>query len=90
LIRKIGNIDSLDENLAFNFPSDIAMDAVGNIYILDSDNHRIQNSIQMEHMELHLAVEAKDRESLIIQIPWISMPWSFFCFGFKSKNGSKH
>jgi hypothetical protein len=42
LIRKIGDIDSLDENLAFNFPSDIAMDAVGNIYILDSDNHRIQ------------------------------------------------
>lgn len=42
LIRKIGDIDTLDENLAFNYPSDIAMDASGNIYVLDSANHRVQ------------------------------------------------
>jgi len=42
LIRKIGDVDTSDENLAFNYPSDIAMDAPGNIYILDSANHRVQ------------------------------------------------
>jgi len=42
LIKKIGDIDTLDENLAFNYPSDIVMDASGNIYVLDSANHRIQ------------------------------------------------
>jgi hypothetical protein len=42
LVRKIGDIDTLDENLAFNYPSDIAMDAPGNINVLDSANHRIQ------------------------------------------------
>ena len=42
LIRKIGDIDTLDENLAFNYPSDIAMDTSGNIYVLDSANHRVQ------------------------------------------------
>jgi hypothetical protein len=42
LIRKIGDVDTLDENLAFNYPSDIAMDASGNIYVLDSANHRVQ------------------------------------------------
>jgi hypothetical protein len=42
LIRNIGDIDTLDENLAFNYPSDIAMDTSGNIYVLDSANHRVQ------------------------------------------------
>jgi hypothetical protein len=42
LIRKIGDVDTLDENLAFNYPSDIAMDTSGNIYVLDSANHRVQ------------------------------------------------
>jgi DNA-binding beta-propeller fold protein YncE len=42
LLRKIGAIDTLDENLAFNYPSDIAMDTTGNIYVLDSANHRVQ------------------------------------------------
>lgn len=42
LIRKIGDIDTLDENLAFNYPSDIALDALGDIFVLDSANHRIQ------------------------------------------------
>jgi hypothetical protein len=42
LVRKIGDIDTEDENLAFNYPSDVAVDAAGNIYILDSANARIQ------------------------------------------------
>jgi DNA-binding beta-propeller fold protein YncE len=42
LIKKIGDIDTTDENLAFNYPSDIALDASGNIYVLDSANNRVQ------------------------------------------------
>lgn len=42
LLRTIGDIDTEDENLAFNMPSDIMMDEAGNIYILDSSNQRIQ------------------------------------------------
>jgi len=42
LIRTIGDINTTDENLAFNGPGDMALDESGNIYVLDSRNHRIQ------------------------------------------------
>jgi hypothetical protein len=42
LVRKIGDIDTEDEHFAFNYPSDVAVDQDGNIYVLDSANTRVQ------------------------------------------------
>jgi sugar lactone lactonase YvrE len=41
-VRTLGDIDAVDPNLAFYMPSEIALDASGNIYVLDTGNHRIQ------------------------------------------------
>ena len=42
LVRKIGDVDTEDEHLAFNFPNDVAVDKDGAIYVLDAGNARIQ------------------------------------------------
>ncbi|MGZ5488939.1 MAG: NHL repeat-containing protein, partial [Candidatus Aminicenantales bacterium] len=42
LVRKIGDVDTEDEHLAFNFPIDVAVDKDGAIYVLDAGNARIQ------------------------------------------------
>jgi DNA-binding beta-propeller fold protein YncE len=42
LVRKIGDVDTEDEHLAFNFPSGVAVDKDGNLYVLDSANARVQ------------------------------------------------
>ena len=41
-IKTVGDIESEDENILFYMPSDIAFDSQGNMYILDTGNHRIQ------------------------------------------------
>jgi hypothetical protein len=41
LVRTIGGLDA-EENLSFYNPSDIVRDSLGNIYILDSGNNRVQ------------------------------------------------
>jgi sugar lactone lactonase YvrE len=42
LVRTIGDVDTDDDNLAFNSPIDMAVDDAGSVYILDSGNKRIQ------------------------------------------------
>lgn len=42
LVRTIGDVNTADENLAFNAPLDMAVDEAGNIYILDNGNQRVQ------------------------------------------------
>jgi len=41
-VKMIGELDSDDENVLFYMPSDIAIDEEGNVFVLDSGNHRIQ------------------------------------------------
>ena len=41
-IKTIGEMDSDKDELIFYMPADISFDSQGNIYILDSGNHRIQ------------------------------------------------
>ncbi|MBD3415267.1 MAG: 6-bladed beta-propeller [Candidatus Aminicenantes bacterium] len=42
LVHTLGDINTPDENLAFYLPEDIVFDDKGNIFVLDSGNHRIQ------------------------------------------------
>lgn len=41
-VRVLGDVDAVDGNVAFFLPSTIAVDAAGNLYVLDSGNHRVQ------------------------------------------------
>jgi len=41
-IKTIGEMDSYNDELIFFMPTDISFDSQGNIYVLDSGNHRIQ------------------------------------------------
>ncbi|HSA96464.1 MAG TPA: NHL repeat-containing protein [Acidobacteriota bacterium] len=41
-VLTLGDVDTADENLAFFMPSAIAIDATGDLYVLDTGNHRIQ------------------------------------------------
>lgn len=41
-VRTLGDVDTADENLAFYMPANIVVDDAGNMYVLDSGNHRIQ------------------------------------------------
>ncbi|MCH8287457.1 NHL repeat-containing protein [candidate division KSB1 bacterium] len=41
-VRKIGDLDSDDDNYAFFRPMDITIDNEGNIYIVDAGNYRVQ------------------------------------------------
>lgn len=42
LLRKIGDVDTADDNFAFANPGDIVEDKAGNIYIADAGQYRIQ------------------------------------------------
>jgi sugar lactone lactonase YvrE len=41
-VRTLGDVDTADENLAFYMPSMIAVDGAGDLYVLDTGNHRVQ------------------------------------------------
>lgn len=41
-VRTLGDVDTADENLAFYMPSVIGVDGAGNLYVLDTGNHRVQ------------------------------------------------
>ena len=41
-VRVLGDVDTPDENLAFYMPSAIVVDGGGNLYVLDTGNHRVQ------------------------------------------------
>jgi len=41
-VLTLGDVDTADENLAFYMPSTIVADAAGNLFVLDTGNHRVQ------------------------------------------------
>ena len=42
LVRTLGDVAAEDEAVAFYMPGGVALDSVGNLYILDTGNHRVQ------------------------------------------------
>lgn len=41
-VRTLGDVDTADENMAFYMPSAIVVDGAGDLYVLDTGNHRVQ------------------------------------------------
>jgi sugar lactone lactonase YvrE len=41
-VRTLGDVDTADENVAFYMPSTIIVDGAGDLYVLDTGNHRVQ------------------------------------------------
>ena len=41
-VRTLGDVETADENLAFYMPSTIAVDGAGDLFVLDTGNHRVQ------------------------------------------------
>jgi sugar lactone lactonase YvrE len=41
-VRTLGDVDTADENVAFFMPSVLVADAAGDLYVLDTGNHRVQ------------------------------------------------
>ena len=41
-VLTLGDVDTADQNLAFFMPSAIAVDGAGDLYVLDTGNHRVQ------------------------------------------------
>ena len=41
-VLTLGDVDTADQNVAFFMPSAIAVDGAGNLYVLDTGNHRVQ------------------------------------------------
>ncbi len=41
-VLTLGDVDTADENMAFYMPSAMAVDGAGNLYVLDTGNHRVQ------------------------------------------------
>ena len=41
-VRTLGDVDTADENMAFYMPSVIVVDGAGDLYVLDTGNHRVQ------------------------------------------------
>jgi sugar lactone lactonase YvrE len=42
LVRTLGDVAAEDESVAFYMPAGMALDSQGNLYILDTGNHRVQ------------------------------------------------
>jgi sugar lactone lactonase YvrE len=42
LVRTLGDVEAEDETVAFYMPEGVAVDSHGNLYILDTGNHRVQ------------------------------------------------
>lgn len=70
-VRTLGDIEAMDETVAFYMPMDIELDISGNLYVLDTGNHRIQKFSPRETIYPPLAARARGRVSLSTPILWL-------------------